>query len=173
MSHRVWEGIRREEYTFSELPQSVREKEAKQAYKLLRDSTFKTENALRIPEGDRMDFMRAYEAGKREEADKILERESFRKNMFRDTDSKEHKHAAAELGREADGGAIEKRFSGTVKSDGKTDSVHESVKKADLDLSGLNLDGVKMAEAPAAISSAGMPIAEASAAKGGASLRGS
>ena len=170
MSHRIWEGIRRDEYTFTELPKSVREREAKQAYKLIRESSIVSENAAQIPEKDRDDFIRAYEIGNREEAGKILERACFKEKLFRDTGSKAHKHSAVEKGREADADTIETRVSGGRSARDESQRIPKSCSKADLDLSDVNLDGVKMAEAPAQTSSADIPTAKASTTKIGPSL---
>jgi hypothetical protein len=168
MSHRIWEGVRRDEYKFNELPKSVREKEMKQAYKLLRDLSKGPESALRIPEKDRSDFIHAYESGNQEEAGRILERESFKKNMFKETTSRPIQHVSAERGRDMDAATIEKRF-----ADGGQDQrkpARKSATPADLDISGINLDGLKMAEAPAQTSAADIPTAKTPAAKDGASL---
>jgi hypothetical protein len=168
MSHRIWEGVRRDEYKFTELPKSVREKETKQAYKLLRDPSKGPESALQIPEKDRSDFIRAYESGNQEEAGRILERESFRKNMFKETPSRPIQHVSAERGRDADAATIEKRF-----ADGGQDKpkpARKSATPADLDISGINLDGLKMAEAPAQTCAADIPTAKTPAAKDGPSL---
>jgi hypothetical protein len=168
MSHRLWEGVRRDEYKFNELPKSVREKETKQAYKLLRDPSKGPESALQIPEKDRSDFIRAYESGNQEEAERILERESFKKNMFKETTSRPIQHVSAERGRDMDAATIEKRF-----ADGGQDQpkpARKSATPADLDISGINLDGLKIAEAPAQTSAADIPTAKTPAAKDGASL---
>ena len=170
MSNRIWEGIRRDEYTFTELPKSVREREAKQAYKLIRESSIVSENAAQIPEKDRDDFIRAYESGNREEAGRILERESFKEKLFRDTGSKANRHSAVEKGREADRDTIETKVSGGLSARDESQRIPKSGSKADLDLSDVNLDGVKMAEAPAQTSSADIPTAKASMAKIGPSL---
>lgn len=168
MSHRLWEGVRRDEYKFNELPKSVREKETKQAYKLLRDPSKGPESALQIPEKDRSDFIRAYESGNQEEAERILERESFKKHMFKETTSRPIQHVSAERGRDMDAATIEKRF-----ADGGQDQrkpARKSATPADLDISGINLDGLKIAEAPAQTSAVDIPTAKTPAAKDGASL---
>ena len=152
MSHRIWEGIRRDEYKFTELPKSVQEKEAKRAYDVVKRREVDSPTAARIPDKDRDDFIRAYEAGKQEEAKKVLERDSFKKNMFRESDSTEIKHANVELGKGAAAKGIEKGNADVTKS-GKDSEVHRGG-EAGIDLSGLNLDSVKMAEAPKNISSA-------------------
>jgi hypothetical protein len=157
MSHRIWEGIRRDEYKFTELPKSVQEKEAKQAYNQLRNAAIQTNSASRIPEKDRNDFIRAYESGKREEVDKVLERESFKANMFRNTDSKEFRHSAVEKGREKDTQSVKERVDMSADASQGSQPKQKSGGKADLDISGLKLDGVRMAEAPTKPSVADIP----------------
>ena len=88
MSHRVWEGIRKNEYTFAQLPGTVREKEMKQAYKRLQDSALGIGEAANIPENDRSDFVSAYGSGKRKEAETVLNRDSFTNVLFRATNEK-------------------------------------------------------------------------------------
>jgi hypothetical protein len=88
MSHRIWEGIRRDEYKFSELPPTVREKEMKQLHRRLTESVIGMGEATEIPEKDKKEFIEAYEAGKKDDAAKVLERESFKKTMFRDGEAK-------------------------------------------------------------------------------------
>jgi hypothetical protein len=168
MSHRIWEGVRRDEYTFTELPKSVREKETKQAYNLLRDPSKGPESALAIPEKDRTDFIRAYESGKEEEAGKILERESFRKNMFKETISQPIKHVSAELGRNET--ILAKNLSAPVRGaepDGNTPANSKT------GISGVSFEGITLADAPEQQSSASIPTSENTArAKGGPSIRG-
>ena len=144
MSRRIWEGIRRDEYTFGELPQVVQEKEASRAYRQLRIDSVQTSKAAGIPENDRMDFLRAYESGKTEEASKILERNSFRERMFRHPEAEAKIHSTVEVGREADGSKIERANILNAKREPPGD---EPEVKTDLDLSGLNLGGAQMAEA--------------------------
>ena len=172
MSHRVWEGIRRDEYTFTELPASVREKEAKQAYKRLRDSSIGLGSAASIPEMDRDDFVRSYESGKSEEAGKILERKAFKESMFLGADSKRRNHVSAEYGREADIADIKKQTSANLQTRDDSQPPLKSGAKADVDLGDLNLDGVKMAESNAQTSAAEIPNAKGATARSGSSLRG-
>lgn len=168
MSHRIWEGVRRDEYTFTELPKSVREKETKQAYNLLRDPSKGPESVLTIPEKDRTDFIRAYESGKEEEAGKILERESFRKNMFKETTSQPIKHVSAELGRDAT--ILAKNLSAPVRGAELDGNARANSKTG---ISGVSLEGVTLSDAPEQQSSASIPTSEnAARAKGGPSIRG-
>lgn len=77
MSHRVWEGIRQGEYTFEELPDTVRKKEAERLYEQLTVGTEITGSLANIPEQDRTDFIREYEAGNDKAVAEVLGRESF------------------------------------------------------------------------------------------------
>ena len=171
MSHRIWEGVRRDEYTLGELPKSVREKETKQAYEFLRNASVANHNASQIPENDRNDFIRAYEAGKIEEAGQILDRDSFKKNLFRKADSREIKHVSSERGREADAAIMAKNLStavsGAQAGDGKTPAASKS------GISDVSLEGITLADAPEQQSSASIPTSEnAARAKGGPSIGG-
>ena len=78
MSHRVWEGVRREEYRFTELPEAIKEKEAER----LRDAFRADHKNLReIPDGDRNDFIDAWDGGRKHESYKVLDRPSFTKSV--------------------------------------------------------------------------------------------
>lgn len=80
MSHRIWEGVRRKEYEFSELPDIVKEKEAQR----LRDQLDRTQipsDLQRIPERDRADFTRAWDSGERNQAYEVLDRPVFAENV--------------------------------------------------------------------------------------------
>ncbi len=157
MSHRVWEGVRKGEYTFGELPKTVREKEAKQAYKRLRDSS----NGLElegIPASDREEFIRAYEAGKREEAERVLERDSFKKNLFRSSESTARLHVSATLGGNGDRAAVAADF-GADRRSANAERVPEGAERADKDLSAFALDGIKLVEASSQGTSADLPMA--------------
>lgn len=164
MSHRVWEGIRRDEYTFTELPATVREKEAKQAYKMLRESSIQPDNSARIPEKDRTDFIRAYEGGHHEEAEKILERRSFRENMYRDADSKMVRHSSVDLGSKAQKDVTVAR----VAASGPPEKVPLKPEKGSmesLDLSSINLGAVRLPENPSEGAVANLPQQKGGAAR--------
>lgn len=80
LSTRVWNGVRRKEYEFIDLPDVVKEKEAAR----LRDRLSERQLApdLReIPESDRMEFVNAWDAGKQRDAYEILNRTSFGDNV--------------------------------------------------------------------------------------------
>jgi hypothetical protein len=130
LSHRVWEGIRRDEYSFTELPKTVQEKEEDRAYAVLRNRGAGT--AVRIPDADREDFIRAYDEGGPGEAAKVLERRSFRENMFLSAPSKERR--AVEVT------AAEEKIQHDVRESwGTSRPQPDRVREADGDLSELNL----------------------------------
>ncbi len=170
MSHRVWEGVRQGEYRFDELPESVREKEAKQVYKRLHDSSIGAGSAVGVSEKDRTEFIRAYESGQKEEAGKILERPCFRENMFQKVKSAEQRHSSVEQGREADRSGLRAQISVNPGAPTEVKQNDGSAGKGDLDISALQ--GVQLAEAPAQISAGNIPNARERAA-GGPSVGGS
>ena len=77
MSARVWEGIKRHDYTFEELPEKVREKESERMYLQLTGKIESSASLQNVPPQDRADFVREYEAGNEKAASKILSRPSF------------------------------------------------------------------------------------------------
>lgn len=77
MSSRVWEGIKRKEYTFEELPETVREKESERMYKQLTGRIEPSASLQYVPAQDRADFVREYEAGNEQAASRILSRPAF------------------------------------------------------------------------------------------------
>jgi hypothetical protein len=83
MSHRVWEGIRRDEYDFDELPDSVRKKESERLYQQLTGQIQSDPNLAKITQQDRVDFIREHEAGNEKEATQVLNRESFSQHVGR------------------------------------------------------------------------------------------
>lgn len=76
MSYRVWEGIRRGEYSFTDLPENTRKKEAERLYEQLSAKEL-PENLSKIPQEDRDNFMAAMKAGRHKEAHEILNGEEF------------------------------------------------------------------------------------------------
>jgi hypothetical protein len=102
MSKRIWGGIRHGQYSFSDLPPAVREKEMKQLHHRLTESAIGMGEAAEIPEKDRKEFIEAYEAGKKDEAAKVLERESFKRTMFRDGEAKGVKSVEVNKHRESE-----------------------------------------------------------------------
>jgi hypothetical protein len=170
MSHRIWEGIRHHEYTFDQLPPKVRERETERAYGALVKQPDLAADVSKIPEKDRSDFIRAYEAGKRDEAEKILERESFRSNMFRGAESKSVKHTGVEIGRDGDGKSVREKIAAGPVPGEPPRQPSMSAGKANLDVSNVNLDGLKLADASNPPSSAGIPRSATAAVKSGPSL---
>lgn len=81
MSLRVWAGVRRGEYSFTELPTVVQEKEAGRIYDAFSKGSSSIVDPRKIPTRDKEDFMRAYESEHREDSFKILERDSFRQTV--------------------------------------------------------------------------------------------
>ena len=81
MSHRVWEGVRREEYRFTELPETIKEKEAERLRDAFRAENLIQEDLTKIPEKDRSDFVSAWDGGRKHESYKVLERPSFAKSV--------------------------------------------------------------------------------------------
>lgn len=81
MSYRVWEGVRRHEYQFSELPDPVKEKEAQRLYEALKLGSQKSPELNRIPAGDTDDFVKAWEGNRKQEAYQVLNRPVFAGNV--------------------------------------------------------------------------------------------
>lgn len=87
MSHRVWEGIRRDEYEFDELPENVRKKEAERLYQQISGPTKAGDSLKNIPERDKQDFIREYKAGNDKGVSEVLNRENFAENVSSRTES--------------------------------------------------------------------------------------
>ena len=81
LSERVWEGVRRNDYTFAELPEVVRKKESDLLYLKLTDGKHRDPKTEKIPPQDRADFVREYESGNRKAAEEVLNRKSFAENL--------------------------------------------------------------------------------------------
>ena len=81
MSYRVWEGVRQGEYSFDELPENVRKKEAERLYEKLVGTERAPASLANIPQQDRADFIREYEAGNEKAVTEVLNRESFSMNV--------------------------------------------------------------------------------------------
>ena len=105
MSHRVWEGVRRGEYHFSDLPKDVRDKEEDRIFAKISDPVKAHDSMGQIPESDRADFIRAYNSGDREETAQVLNRECFGKNTALSTTAGV-KHEIADEGKKADNQAV-------------------------------------------------------------------
>lgn len=81
MSQRVWGGVRRKEYEFSELPDVVKEKEAQRLYNALHSQAPIHQSLQRIKPEDRSDFIEAWDGNRKNEAFEILDRPSFAQNV--------------------------------------------------------------------------------------------
>ncbi len=103
MSTRVWAGIERGEYTFSELPDSVRKKETEQLYEYLKEPGTSPAFVERIDSEVRESFKREYEAGNLEAAQQILDLHGVKL----DSVTKEQNQAATERSEVAAGGVKE------------------------------------------------------------------
>lgn len=168
MSHRFWEGIRRNEYQFNEAPSSVREKETEWAYATLVKRGRSPVQMQTIPEKDREEFIRAYEGGHRDEAERILERESFKEHMFGDLRSNALNHTRVETNREGDGKRID--LAANAESAKTTSKPKAPGGEADIDFSAFKLDGVKLSNAPKEISSTAIKSAVGTSPDAGSSF---
>jgi hypothetical protein len=95
MSHRVWEGIRRDEYEFDELPENVRKKESERLYQQFDGQTKADDSLKNIPEQDKQDFINEYKAGNDKGISKVLKREVFAENVSSRTDSAKEAESVA------------------------------------------------------------------------------
>jgi hypothetical protein len=158
MSKRVWEGIRNGQYTFAELPPAVREREMKRAYGALLKQSDKADSIDGVSQKDRRDFIRAYESGNQEEAEKILGRESFKNHMFQSPESATRTHGDASVGLDSEKASVVAKLVAD-ESPPKPQWAAEGAKQGDQDLSALDLSGVKLVEADSPASSADIPNA--------------
>ncbi len=139
MTTRVWEGVRRQEYHFSELPEVVKEKEAERLQQLLLKGSGVARDLERIPAPDREDFLSAWKAGKRADAFEILDRPSFAENV-----SVSSRKVKMQSGREQAGDRS--AFVEAVKAVEKSGEAQQPVTNpelnpiSDVDLSGVSLD---------------------------------
>jgi hypothetical protein len=77
MSARVWEGIKRKEYTFDELPVEVRKKESERIYLQLTGKIEPSSSLQNISPEVRANFVREYDAGNDQATTKILSGRDF------------------------------------------------------------------------------------------------
>ncbi|MBX7210390.1 MAG: hypothetical protein K1X78_18915 [Verrucomicrobiaceae bacterium] len=77
MSRRVWEGVHRGEYKFSELPESVKSRESDRVHSSLTQGTGRLSEADAIPAADRTEFVQRYSSGESEAAYRVLDRPCF------------------------------------------------------------------------------------------------
>jgi hypothetical protein len=143
MSKRIWEGVRRNEYKFSDLPKDVQEKEEDRAYKFLKDAPAKRANTMQIPEADRVDFIRSYEKGDRSQAAHILDREGFKQDMFRNAESPAIDHASVTAGKAAEGSTVVAQIKSGGKAPSKEDIKAPAGSLGSVDVSALDLGAMK------------------------------
>ena len=77
MSTLVWEGVKRREYTFDELPDKVREKESERIYQQLTGKIEASSSLQDVSVETRSEFVREYEAKHEDATTKILSGEDF------------------------------------------------------------------------------------------------
>lgn len=65
MSQRVWEGVRREEYTFNDLPETVKQKEARSIRDMFAGLRQLPPEMDNISQADRSDFIEAWDDGRK------------------------------------------------------------------------------------------------------------
>lgn len=143
MSKRIWEGVRRNEYKFPDLPKDVQEKEEDRAYKFLKDSPAKRTNAMQVPEADRVDFIRSYEKGDRAEAAHILDRKGFKEDMFRNAESPAIDHVSVTAGKSTESSAVVAQVNSGGKPPSKEDIKPPVGSLGSTDVSALDLGAMK------------------------------
>ncbi len=151
MSHRFWEGIRHNEYRFTDAPAIVQEKESRMVFRdLTGPSNAQTRTLEQIPEADRADFIRAYQNGDRNEVGRVLSRDSFRQNMAVES-STGMRHKTADLDdKVADDKAVVAESGDNKTPLAKNNALLASPgSMADLPTDALNLSGVKLVDASA------------------------
>lgn len=77
MSQRVWGGVKRGEYHFTELPEVVKEKEAERLEQILKAGPSRRSSVWEVPDDDRTDFLRARGQDQKHESYQVLNRPSF------------------------------------------------------------------------------------------------
>jgi hypothetical protein len=158
MSRRVWEGVRRDEYKFVDLPKDVQDKEADRAYAVLKKRQIGAGVVAAIPEKDRQDFVTAYESGNKKQAEQILDRKSFGENMFVASPSAARQSIAADKGQDAKS----QQLAGDVKSGAaastSTPSNATQNPLGNKDFSSLNLAGTKSPDGKAPLSPTQLPV---------------
>jgi hypothetical protein len=172
MSSRIWGGIRRDEFRFEDLPAAVREKEAKQAYRFLNDPKINDARVSDIPEKDRQDFNRAYEAGQKAEAEKVLDRKIFKESMFNAPASAVRTHSAAGIGEEATKASVAAITAEKSRAMRPSQSP-EGAGNGDLDISKFELSGTALVDVESQGTSAEIPNARLAGQPTGRSTPGS
>lgn len=107
MSQRVWGGVKRGEYQFTELPEVVKEKEAERLEQILRAGPSRPSSVWEVPEADRHDFIKARHEGQIEESYRVLNRETFGAALG-SSESRKVDAVSAVAGREAEKSSVSK-----------------------------------------------------------------
>jgi hypothetical protein len=162
MSHRFWEGIRHGEYKFSDAPKAVRDKEEDRVYAKLTTPQIEQDRIRQIPESDRADFIRAYKAGDREEAGRVLNRESFGKNVGLGKSAGIKPEASDEGKQVADQAVVENVKKPAAKDADTVAASAASAKFQDIQLDTVGLKGVALVNATSPPSAASLPDASGS-----------
>ena len=131
MSHRVWEGVRQQQYQFSELPDPVKEKEAQSLRDMFSGVKHMPKEINQIPSNDRSDFINAWDAGQKSAAYSVLDRSSFADHVAVSTRKVEESVAVESPTLDT------KAVKTTEKDNTRSDEVAEMT--GDLDLSKLNV----------------------------------
>ena len=140
MSSRVWGGIRKGEYEFTDLPENVRKKESERIYEFLMNPESMPDSYREIPDEDRKEFIREFEAGNHDAADEVLNREGFAENVSVRQDRPTSEKLTDKF--------TELKVSKVVKNGGDATpevQVRASSQEVEFDLEGL--ESVKVAEA--------------------------
>lgn len=142
ISYRVWEGVRRGEYKFSELPEVVRKKESERLHEILSKDQREWGNLTSLPEKDRADFISAHQSGDQVRVDEVLNRDSF-KNSVSTKKPDTISHAEAARTGETDKAILANLGSASTPDAEKNPA---SEKKPLPDFKDINLDGLALAE---------------------------
>jgi hypothetical protein len=122
MSERIWTGIERGEFTHGELPEHTRKKDADQVYTFLQNPETAPQSIKNIRPEALREFVREYETGNRDAADKILSG----KDLF-EKDHSGLSQAASERSDEA--GAAKKLAEGDER---KSEAPNSNIKDSDV-----------------------------------------
>ncbi len=93
----MWQGVRRKEYEFIELPVPVKEKEAERLFEALSAERTISADLGRIPPGDRQDFLREWRSGNKEASYEVLNRKSYTDNVSLSAKREESARAVGEV----------------------------------------------------------------------------
>lgn len=119
LSFRIWEGIRQDEYQFTDLPENVREEEMNRLVAALSDPEKMPESLKRIPGEKRETFIGAMKSGRKDEAAEIINDESFSPYVSTAKELAENSATREMLSRdERDGEKAEQVYSAEAKKKG-------------------------------------------------------